>query len=132
MANIAEELLATLKELLSHDMKSFKWHLTSGVEGFERIPKAELENADRHDIVDKMLQNYGPDGAVEITVAMLKKINQNQLAEELQSKHCENHTHYTLFDHRENVIILMRMIQLKSYSLFKCRESNVAEITFTT
>ncbi|KAK1803215.1 hypothetical protein P4O66_021215 [Electrophorus voltai] len=90
MANIAEELLATLKELLSHDMKSFKWHLTSGVEGFERIPKAELENADRHDIVDKMLQNYGPDGAVEITVAMLKKINQNQLAEELQSKHCVN------------------------------------------
>ncbi|XP_076879359.1 NACHT, LRR and PYD domains-containing protein 12-like isoform X2 [Brachyhypopomus gauderio] len=69
-------------------MKSFRWHLTSGVEGFARIPKGDLEKADKHDIVDKMLQIYGSDGAVEITLAILKMINQNQLAEELQDKCC--------------------------------------------
>ncbi|XP_076843154.1 NACHT, LRR and PYD domains-containing protein 3-like isoform X2 [Brachyhypopomus gauderio] len=87
MANISEELLSVLEELRAKELKNFRWHLTTTVEGDKRIPKAHLENADEHDTVDKMVQKYGPDGAVEITVDILKKMNQNQLAEDLRTKH---------------------------------------------
>ncbi|XP_076869696.1 NLR family CARD domain-containing protein 3-like [Brachyhypopomus gauderio] len=96
MANIPEELLSVLEELKTTDLKTFQWHLTTTVEDDKRIPKAHLENADRHDTVDKMVQKYGPDGAVEITVDILKKMDQNQLAEDLRTKHsghrCEEST----------------------------------------
>ncbi|XP_076843161.1 NACHT, LRR and PYD domains-containing protein 12-like isoform X3 [Brachyhypopomus gauderio] len=96
MANIPEELLSVLEDLKSKELKNFRWHLTNSLEGDKRIPIGHLENADEHDTVDKMVQKYGPDGAVEITVDMLKKMNQNQLAEDLRTKHsghrCEEST----------------------------------------
>uniref|UniRef100_A0AAR2IM12 NACHT domain-containing protein n=1 Tax=Pygocentrus nattereri TaxID=42514 RepID=A0AAR2IM12_PYGNA len=84
MANISQALLDTLQNLGGKDLKLFQWKLTSGVEGFKSIPKALLENADRLDTVDKMAASYGLSGAVAITLDILKNINQNQLAEELQ------------------------------------------------
>ena len=45
-----------------------------------------LEKADREDTVDKMVQSYSHHRAVEITLTILKKINQNQLAEQLKIK----------------------------------------------
>ncbi|XP_076842976.1 NACHT, LRR and PYD domains-containing protein 3-like [Brachyhypopomus gauderio] len=96
MANIPEELLSVLEELKPKELKNFRWHLTNSLEGDKRIPIGHLENADEHDTVDKMVQKYGPYGAVEITVDMLKKMNQNQLAEDLRTKHsghrCEEST----------------------------------------
>ncbi|XP_036452501.1 NACHT, LRR and PYD domains-containing protein 3-like [Colossoma macropomum] len=92
MVNIRPMLLNILQNLLEEDLKSFQWYLSNGVEGFTHIPRAQLEKADRHDIVDKMVQSYGYNGAVEITQAILKKINQNQLAVELRTKHKENVT----------------------------------------
>ncbi|KAL7853135.1 hypothetical protein SRHO_G00189200 [Serrasalmus rhombeus] len=54
--------------------------------GFTSIQKAFLERADRPDTVDQMVQRYGHNRAVEVTLAILKKMNQNQLAEELTTK----------------------------------------------
>ncbi|XP_017538120.1 NACHT, LRR and PYD domains-containing protein 3-like isoform X1 [Pygocentrus nattereri] len=86
MVKITELLLLTLQNLLEEDLRLFQWFLVNGVEGFTHIPRAQLEKASRHDTVDKMVQSYGDKGAVEITQAILKKTNQNQLAEELSTK----------------------------------------------
>ncbi|XP_035390817.1 pyrin-like [Electrophorus electricus] len=86
MANIKEHLLNTLEELATEDLKMFQWHLTNNVEDDKHIPKSRLEKADRHDTVDNMVQKYGQIGAVEITLDILKKMNNNQLAEELRTK----------------------------------------------
>ncbi|XP_035381732.1 protein FAM111A-like isoform X2 [Electrophorus electricus] len=90
MANIKEQLLNTLNELETKDLKLFQWHLNNGVEGFPAIPKSQLEKSDRPDTVDKVVQKYGQDKAVEITLIILKKMNHNQLAETLRTKHSEN------------------------------------------
>ncbi|KAI4871666.1 hypothetical protein NFI96_008151 [Prochilodus magdalenae] len=85
MSNIPEALVYTFENLGQEDLKTFLWHLISGVERFTPIPKALLENADRHDTVDRIVQRYGHSGAVEITQAILKKMNQNQLSDQLRS-----------------------------------------------
>uniref|UniRef100_A0AAY5EG98 Pyrin domain-containing protein n=1 Tax=Electrophorus electricus TaxID=8005 RepID=A0AAY5EG98_ELEEL len=90
MDNISKLLLDILEELKIEDLKKFQWHLTNSVEDDKRIPKSHLENTDRLDTVDKMVHKYGPDGAVEITLDILKKMNHNQLAETLRIKHSEN------------------------------------------
>uniref|UniRef100_A0A4W4EZ65 Pyrin domain-containing protein n=1 Tax=Electrophorus electricus TaxID=8005 RepID=A0A4W4EZ65_ELEEL len=84
MANIKEHLLDTLEELVTQDLKTFQWHLTNSAED-KHIPKSRLEKADRHDTVDYIVQTYGPNGAVELILAILEKMN-NQLAEELRTK----------------------------------------------
>ncbi|KAL6481189.1 hypothetical protein MHYP_G00092690 [Metynnis hypsauchen] len=86
MATNPEVLLYTLQSFGQEDLKTFQWHLINGVEGFTSIQKALLEKADRHDTVDQMVQRYGHSRVVEITLAILKKMNQNQLAEELTTK----------------------------------------------
>ncbi|XP_036438006.1 NACHT, LRR and PYD domains-containing protein 12-like isoform X2 [Colossoma macropomum] len=92
---IPEVLLDILQDLGEKDLKLFWWHLINGVEGFRHLPKAQLENADRQDTVDKMVQSYEHSGAVEITLVILKKINQNQLAEDLRTrlKACRDRCH---------------------------------------
>ncbi|XP_076860313.1 NACHT, LRR and PYD domains-containing protein 3-like isoform X3 [Brachyhypopomus gauderio] len=87
MANIPEQLLDILEDLETEDLKKFQWHLTNSVEGDKHIPKSQLENTNRQDTVDKMIEKYGPDRAVEITLVILKKMNLNQLAEDLRTKH---------------------------------------------
>uniref|UniRef100_A0A4W4DNN0 Pyrin domain-containing protein n=1 Tax=Electrophorus electricus TaxID=8005 RepID=A0A4W4DNN0_ELEEL len=85
MANIKEHLLDTLEELTTEDLKMFQWHLTSSVED-KHIPKSHLENANRQDTVDNMVQTYGQFRAVEITLDILRTMNNNQLAEKLRTK----------------------------------------------
>ncbi|KAL6481023.1 hypothetical protein MHYP_G00091030 [Metynnis hypsauchen] len=86
MATNPEVLLFALQSFGHEDLKTFQWHLINGVEGFTTIQRAHLEKADRPDTVDQMVQRYGHNGAVEITLAILKKMNQNQLADELTTK----------------------------------------------
>uniref|UniRef100_A0AAY5EIV3 B30.2/SPRY domain-containing protein n=1 Tax=Electrophorus electricus TaxID=8005 RepID=A0AAY5EIV3_ELEEL len=88
--SISKLLLDILEELKIEDLKKFQWHLINSVEDDKRIPKSHLENTDRLDTVDKMVQKYGPNGAVEITLAILKKMNLNHLAAPLRTKHSEN------------------------------------------
>ncbi|KAE8283543.1 hypothetical protein D5F01_LYC18946 [Larimichthys crocea] len=49
------------------------------IEGFPAIAKCQLEDADRQDMVDRMVQTYGLHGALQITAEILKKINRNDL-----------------------------------------------------
>uniref|UniRef100_A0A3B4C506 B30.2/SPRY domain-containing protein n=2 Tax=Pygocentrus nattereri TaxID=42514 RepID=A0A3B4C506_PYGNA len=86
MSNIAEVLLNTLQNLLEKDLELFQWHLINGLDSLTCIPKCLLEKADRHDTVDQIVQRYGHNGAVEITLTILKKMNQNQVAEELMTE----------------------------------------------
>eukprot|EP00063_Salmo_salar_P031243 XP_014006078.1 PREDICTED: protein NLRC3-like [Salmo salar] len=90
MSSVAELLLATLEDLLNVDLKTFKWHLTQDVlEGFPHIPVSQLENADRLDITNTMVETYGPEGAVKISLEILRKRNQNQLSDTLNNQYNE-------------------------------------------
>ncbi|KAJ7988121.1 hypothetical protein DPEC_G00320340 [Dallia pectoralis] len=81
-----EALLTILEDLGTAEFKTFKWYLTQPVlESFPSIPVSRLENAERTDVVDKMVQTYNLDGAARITVAVLKKMNQNSLAFKLEN-----------------------------------------------
>uniref|UniRef100_A0A8C8IX14 Pyrin domain-containing protein n=1 Tax=Oncorhynchus tshawytscha TaxID=74940 RepID=A0A8C8IX14_ONCTS len=81
-----ERLLATLEELVTDELKMFQWFLNQDVlEGFSSIPSSRLENADRQDTMDKMVDTYGPEGAVKISLEILRRMEQNNLAEQLKA-----------------------------------------------
>ncbi|XP_056310661.1 NACHT, LRR and PYD domains-containing protein 12-like [Danio aesculapii] len=82
MANVKHLLKNSLDGLVEDELKDFQWHLMND---HECISKAEMENADRRKTVDKILSCFKLEGAVKITVDILRKINQNQLAEELEN-----------------------------------------------
>ncbi|KAJ7987782.1 hypothetical protein DPEC_G00330080 [Dallia pectoralis] len=87
---VPERLLSTLEELPGKDMKRFQWYLTQNIpDGFSQIPKCDLENADRQDTVDKMVNTYGQDGAVNISRDILMKMNWNDLANTLKDVYQE-------------------------------------------
>ncbi|XP_067296602.1 NACHT, LRR and PYD domains-containing protein 1 homolog isoform X3 [Pseudorasbora parva] len=88
MASVKELLVKSLKHLTTADLKEFQWHLKNN----EHIPASEMENTDVLQTVDKMVARFGPEEAVKITVDMLRKMNQNNLAEELENKHREAQT----------------------------------------
>ncbi|XP_042265081.1 NACHT, LRR and PYD domains-containing protein 3-like [Thunnus maccoyii] len=86
MATPKEMILETLEDLGAEDFKMFKWYLQQqGVlEGFRAIRKSQLENADRMDTVDQMVQNYCIN-TIKVTRMVLVKINQNSLLENLSN-----------------------------------------------
>ncbi|CAM4574070.1 unnamed protein product [Leuciscus chuanchicus] len=95
MASVKELLLNSLNKLVKAEQKTFKWHLEKD---HECITKSEMENADILDIVDKMVACFGSEEAVKITVKVLRKMNQNNLAGQLENKHKQmsdplSHTH---------------------------------------
>ncbi|XP_067296576.1 NACHT, LRR and PYD domains-containing protein 3-like [Pseudorasbora parva] len=83
MASVKKLLVKSLKHLTKDDLKLFQWHLKIN----EHIPASEMENADVLHTVDKMVARLGPEEAVKITVDMLREMDQNNLAEELENKH---------------------------------------------
>ncbi len=75
-----------LEHLLSAEFKKFVWHLWNGVAAdIEPIPRASLENADRQDVVDRMVQKYTTNAGT-VAVQVLLNINQNDLAKRLEVK----------------------------------------------
>ncbi|XP_042174820.1 uncharacterized protein LOC112238112 isoform X7 [Oncorhynchus tshawytscha] len=86
-------LLATLEELSTDELKIFQQELTLSKQlppyltGFPPIPKTQLENNDRQVIVDQMLKRYGPEGVVEITLRILRRMNREDLAEKFERYH---------------------------------------------
>ncbi|XP_062313813.1 caspase b-like [Osmerus eperlanus] len=77
-------LLKTLEQLGEKELKKFKWFLQNEVpSGFNPIPKNKLENADELDTMEKMVETYALKGALKITVEILRKMDQNNLAEQL-------------------------------------------------
>ncbi|KAF4115323.1 hypothetical protein G5714_002812 [Onychostoma macrolepis] len=88
MASVKELLVNSLKELEEAELKEFQWHLKD----HERVAKSEMENADRLKTVNRMVACFGPEEAVKITVSILRKMQQNNLAEQLENKHKQGST----------------------------------------
>ncbi len=84
MASFKDLLVDSLMGLVNADLELFQWHLEKD---YEYISKSEMENANRLETVDKMVACFGPEEAVKIMVGILRKINQNNLAEQLENKH---------------------------------------------
>ncbi|XP_043114185.1 protein NLRC3-like [Puntigrus tetrazona] len=83
MACVKELLVNPLKDLVKDDLKEFRWHLKN----YEGVSASEMENADVLDTVDKMMALFGEKEAVEITINILKKMNQNLLVEEIENQY---------------------------------------------
>ncbi|XP_071209387.1 NACHT, LRR and PYD domains-containing protein 3-like isoform X3 [Salvelinus alpinus] len=84
--NVHFLLLDILEELGRGDLKRFQWYLIKGVDEFPSISEGQLEDADRLVTVDRMVQSYCDEGAVKITLEVLRKMGRNNLAEELKGK----------------------------------------------
>ncbi|XP_073688831.1 uncharacterized protein [Garra rufa] len=76
------QLLETLDALDREKLKRFNWHLKH--DGLASA--ADVEETDASDTVDQMVTRCGPEGAIKITLNILKKMKQNHLAEELENK----------------------------------------------
>ncbi|CAB1344221.1 unnamed protein product, partial [Coregonus sp. 'balchen'] len=102
-------LLATLEELTEEQLKTFQSNLTSGwMLVFPPIPESQLENADRQDTVDQMVKRYGPEGAVEITLRILRRMMLRDLAEKLETDHrggTASTSHLSLFPPRPRSVL---------------------------
>eukprot|EP00064_Thunnus_orientalis_P010903 superscaffoldBa00001520_g10932 len=82
---VPQLILDTLDELCANDFKRFLWNLTQPVlDGCQPLRKGHLENADRQDTMGKMIDSYGEESAVNITIQILKRINHNNAAEKLK------------------------------------------------
>ena len=84
MATPKQVIFRTLEDLGEDDFKKFKWHLQGVLEGFPAIPKYCLENVDRMETVDQMLQTYCIN-TIKVTRKVLREMNQNVLWEKLSN-----------------------------------------------
>ncbi|XP_030011481.1 LIM domain only protein 7-like isoform X1 [Sphaeramia orbicularis] len=78
-ASLKESLLKILKHLIHDEFKEFKWFLT--IEELP-IPVSRLENAERTDTVDLMVQTYYTD-TQRVAVRVLEKMNRTDLVKKL-------------------------------------------------
>ncbi|XDV53569.1 hypothetical protein PO909_022040 [Leuciscus waleckii] len=83
---MATKLLFTLENLKKDELKKFKWHLKED----GAIGAGKLEDAGVTDIVDIMKERFGLEEAVNKTLNILRKMNQNQLAKELENNYTED------------------------------------------
>ncbi|XP_048051085.1 stonustoxin subunit beta-like [Megalobrama amblycephala] len=83
MSSVLELLLKTLDDLSTQKLQRLKWYLKN----YESISTADIEKAKATDIVDIMVARFTPEGAVKITLDILRKMNENHLAEQLENKH---------------------------------------------
>ncbi|XP_053194931.1 NACHT, LRR and PYD domains-containing protein 3-like [Scomber japonicus] len=80
------DLLNLLEDLKVDEFEKFKWYLKNEtVDDIPPIKESQLEEAERRDAVDLMVQKYESSGAVEVMKSILKKINRNDLVEELSN-----------------------------------------------
>ncbi|XP_010733841.2 NACHT, LRR and PYD domains-containing protein 12 [Larimichthys crocea] len=90
MACVPELLLATLEELVDKQLRTFQWYLyTNDLEGFTHIPRSRVDGVDRPGTVDLLVQTYGYDSAVAVTVDILLRMKLKLWAETLKKKYNE-------------------------------------------
>ncbi|XP_029538144.1 E3 ubiquitin-protein ligase TRIM35-like [Oncorhynchus nerka] len=84
-ASVSELLLTILEKLDNKEMERFNWELcNSDLKDFANISKAHLENVTRHATVDRMVETYCDEGAVNVTIMILSNMNLNKLAKSLK------------------------------------------------
>ncbi|XP_054445461.1 pyrin [Pteronotus mesoamericanus] len=81
----SDYLLHSLEELVPYDFEKFKFKLqnTSMEKEHPRIPRGQLQTARPVKLATLLLTHYGEKCAVQLTLQVLRAINQNLLAEEL-------------------------------------------------
>lgn len=90
---VPQLILDTLDELGTDEFKRFRWNLTQPVlDGCQPIRKGYIENADRQDIVSKMIDSYGEETAVNMAVEILRRMNLNKAAEKLKQAYAGEST----------------------------------------
>ncbi|XP_053169812.1 NACHT, LRR and PYD domains-containing protein 12-like [Scomber japonicus] len=78
------DLLNILDDLKDDEFKDFKWSLKKKKKrDIKPIQCAQLEKAERRDVVDLMVQKYELAGTVEVMKSVLKKISRNDLVKKL-------------------------------------------------
>ena len=81
-ADVTSLLLDALKSLHADDLKTFQHFLSLQP---DPIPRCQLEEADRTRTVDLMVQKYQADGAKQLVQSVLRRMDYNQLADDLLS-----------------------------------------------
>lgn len=90
MACVPELLLETLEELIDKQLRTFQWFLyNNDLKGFPHIPKSRVDGADRPGTVDLLIQTYGYNGAITVTVDILMRMKLKLWAETLKKKYGE-------------------------------------------
>uniref|UniRef100_A0A671P1K8 Pyrin domain-containing protein n=1 Tax=Sinocyclocheilus anshuiensis TaxID=1608454 RepID=A0A671P1K8_9TELE len=84
MASVFELLLNSLKDLGKEELKAFQWHLKKN---HKDISNSEMEDADRFKTVDIVVNFFGEEAAVKNTVVILRKMNKNNQAKNLEENH---------------------------------------------
>ncbi|KAM4025385.1 apoptosis-associated speck-like protein containing a CARD isoform 1-T2 [Anomaloglossus baeobatrachus] len=83
---VRDVLLQALENLEKKSFKKFKNKLNDWdiEEGYNKIPRGKLEDADPEDVADLIRRHYKDSYGIKVTLAVLEAINENQEAEELQ------------------------------------------------
>lgn len=81
MSTIHACLLKTLDNLSREKLDRFKWLLKKN---HDSISVADIENANAFNTVDIMEAKFTPEGAVGVTLDILRMMNENHLAEQLE------------------------------------------------
>ncbi|MCI4393954.1 hypothetical protein PGIGA_G00163800 [Pangasianodon gigas] len=80
-------LLEALDELVEEEVERFVFFLThSPPEGFQTIPRGKLHQKSKVKVADEMIEQYGEQHALLATIHILKGMNKNYLASELEKK----------------------------------------------
>ncbi|KAI2665743.1 Protein NLRC3 [Labeo rohita] len=123
MASVKQLLYDTLDDLEEKELKRFKSYLRED----GPIPVSVLEKADATDTVDQMLDRFGPERAVKITLDILKKMNQNHLAEQLENKHTKV---YLTEDRMLQKFLETHKMNMKKKAerIFECKKVNEVDL----
>ncbi|XP_067248675.1 NLR family CARD domain-containing protein 3-like [Chanodichthys erythropterus] len=112
MASVKDLLKNSLENLVKDELKEFQWHLKKD---HKHISNSVMENADILDTVDKLVACFGPEEAMKITVEILRKMNQNNLAEQLENKQKQGSTaddiQATLHDYTKTSLYLKNKLK---------------------
>ncbi|KAM4619122.1 protein NLRC3-like [Polymixia lowei] len=118
MVKLVEYLFRTLQDLGGEELKEFQWFLCQGdiLDGFPAIPKSLLEKVNRQDTVDQMVQTYGHDRVLEITLKVLGEINRNDLVQSLTN---------TVSGHNGDFSDVKESLEKSSASLLQPQEASL-------